>query len=497
MGAVAELRILTGCHAGARVAVAGGERLGSQDACDLILTDLGLSAGAAAWLQIASERWGVTSDPDTGSHWVAEQIWGTVAYLGQVAMTVSLPHVPWQSVPPGLGPAGGTPLLVEAPPVVAPEPEEDSPQALAAGAPQEEQASAPVAVDPRLPSAAPRRWQPAWIIGAALAALLLSVFWSLLQRQGSAQPPAAAAFVAAPEAGPAQQQRLLRDIQLAIARVDPALRLRVEALPEGGARVSGWVADIAHLDRLADGLAEIRPVPALSVRTASDLIDDLVDAGGADAPALRFELLGEGRVRALGLVAATVQHQTLELAHQERELVETAYLHMNTIVVKVRQKVHKGELLGTVGNTGISTACHLHFSVYVNGKAVISALTTAGQVLRCTVTVTSEIGRVQMSKNAMLLQAVGASQKLTAQAAGTKNGTMTWISSNPGVATVSADGMVTAVGDGETMILAVTPEGRADACYVAVGAAAWRFRSEDELAETLTLTGQLPYSDGK
>ncbi len=117
------------------------------------------------------------------------------------------------------------------------------------------------------------------------------------------------------------------------------------------------------------------------------------------------------------------------------------------------------------------------------GKAVISALTTAGQVLRCTVTVTSEIGRVQMSKNAMLLQAVGASQKLTAQAAGAKNGTMTWISSNPGVATVSADGMVTAVGDGETMILAVTPEGRADACYVAVGAAAWRFRSEDELAE--------------
>lgn len=58
----------------------------------------------------------------------------------------------------------------------------------------------------------------------------------------------------------------------------------------------------------------------------------------------------------------------------------------------------------------------------------------------------------------MLLQAVGASQKLTAQAAGAKNGTMTWLSSNPGVATVSADGMVTAVGDGETMILAVTPE---------------------------------------
>lgn len=50
--------------------------------------------------------------------------------------------------------------------------------------------------------------------------------------------------------------------------------------------------------------------------------------------------------------------------------IETAYLHMDTIVVKVGQQVHKGELLGTVGNTGISTACHLHFSVYENGKGV-------------------------------------------------------------------------------------------------------------------------------
>ena len=50
--------------------------------------------------------------------------------------------------------------------------------------------------------------------------------------------------------------------------------------------------------------------------------------------------------------------------------LQTAYLHMDTIAVQVGQKVHKGELLGTVGNTGISTACHLHFSVYVNGKGV-------------------------------------------------------------------------------------------------------------------------------
>ena len=156
---------------------------------------------------------------------------------------------------------------------------------------------------------------------------------------------------------------------------------------------------------------------------------------------------------------------TLTITEQEPAPTKQLKLEQNKGgFTYVRQWVSSNPAVASVSTNGTVKA-------QGSGKAVISALTTAGQVLRCTVTVTSEIGRVQMSKNAMLLQAVGASQKLTAQAAGAKNGTMTWISSNPGVATVSADGMVTAVGDGETMILAVTPEGRADACYVAVGVA--------------------------
>ncbi|MCW5952264.1 MAG: M23 family metallopeptidase [Propionibacteriaceae bacterium] len=48
--------------------------------------------------------------------------------------------------------------------------------------------------------------------------------------------------------------------------------------------------------------------------------------------------------------------------------VETAYLHMSKIVVKDGQKVDKGDLIGNVGNTGLSTACHLHLSLYKNGE---------------------------------------------------------------------------------------------------------------------------------
>ncbi len=47
--------------------------------------------------------------------------------------------------------------------------------------------------------------------------------------------------------------------------------------------------------------------------------------------------------------------------------VETAYLHMSKVVVKAGQKVTKGDLIGNVGSTGLSTSCHLHLSLYKNG----------------------------------------------------------------------------------------------------------------------------------
>jgi murein DD-endopeptidase MepM/ murein hydrolase activator NlpD len=50
--------------------------------------------------------------------------------------------------------------------------------------------------------------------------------------------------------------------------------------------------------------------------------------------------------------------------------VMTIYLHMQSIFVKVRQKVRKGEPIGKVGSTGLSTAPHVHFQVYVHGVPV-------------------------------------------------------------------------------------------------------------------------------
>ncbi|MFV0452950.1 MAG: peptidoglycan DD-metalloendopeptidase family protein [Propioniciclava sp.] len=50
--------------------------------------------------------------------------------------------------------------------------------------------------------------------------------------------------------------------------------------------------------------------------------------------------------------------------------LQTGYLHAQGYTVRPGQRVHRGEQVGTVGSTGWSTGCHLHFSVKVNGSHV-------------------------------------------------------------------------------------------------------------------------------
>jgi murein DD-endopeptidase MepM/ murein hydrolase activator NlpD len=48
----------------------------------------------------------------------------------------------------------------------------------------------------------------------------------------------------------------------------------------------------------------------------------------------------------------------------------TGYAHMSRIAVKSGQKVNRGQVIGYVGSTGLSTGPHLHYELYRNGKAI-------------------------------------------------------------------------------------------------------------------------------
>lgn len=48
----------------------------------------------------------------------------------------------------------------------------------------------------------------------------------------------------------------------------------------------------------------------------------------------------------------------------------TRYAHMHDFAVRAGQTVKRGDLIGYVGNTGLSTAPHLHYEVLINGTQV-------------------------------------------------------------------------------------------------------------------------------
>ena len=181
----------------------------------------------------------------------------------------------------------------------------------------------------------------------------------------------------------------------------------------------------------------------------------------------------------------TLDPDSLHLTIESQNLHPSAKLNLTNNeqdFLYVYQWMSSDPAVATVDEDGTVTA-------QSTGKATITALVSNGQALRCSVTVASDIGKVTLNKNDLILRDAGEQETLTAAVAveTSRNVPITWISSNPGVATVDTNGVVTAIADGEAKITALSPEGKFDTCVVIVGMAADKYNTEEDLADELKL----------
>jgi murein DD-endopeptidase MepM/ murein hydrolase activator NlpD len=74
---------------------------------------------------------------------------------------------------------------------------------------------------------------------------------------------------------------------------------------------------------------------------------------------------GDGTVR--GVVRNRSYGLVVDITHLDGEYI-TRYAHLSAVTVHEGQGVRRGDVIGRVGSTGLSTGPHLHYEVFVRGR---------------------------------------------------------------------------------------------------------------------------------
>ena len=212
-----------------------------------------------------------------------------------------------------------------------------------------------------------------------------------------------------------------------------------------------------HLTHLAAALA----VTLLLGAAASPL---RAAAAAPELPAVVAELDAENAAEAAAESRLSQSYLDMTIEYNDPHPVRQLYLSSVEDGDMVYQWYSTNPAVATVDRNGLVTA-------QKPGKTTIVA-NTYTTTLRCDVTVVSNVGRVTLNKERLYLEGIGGTAALKATVAA-ENGSavpITWTSSNPAAATVDSFGLVTAVGDGEALITATTPDGHSACCSVYAGA---------------------------
>jgi len=104
--------------------------------------------------------------------------------------------------------------------------------------------------------------------------------------------------------------------------------------------------------------------PRVSPFTGRPALHDGLDVGAG--PNTPVQAPASGRVTAVGFNEKLGNIVRLDHGYG----IQTLYGHMAKYLVKNGQRVKRGDVIGLVGSTGLSTGPHLHYTIKVRGRAV-------------------------------------------------------------------------------------------------------------------------------
>lgn len=346
-----QLRILTGAHEGACVAVSmevtQGIHLANHGDGDIWLTDADLFDTGNAWLYADAQNWLLLPEPQSvteapsgmgdplqgkGSLPLGQAMW-----LGEVCVLVCDAQEPWQDParwPRHDGRQVEAASVEEADALHQPSGElgtdavhkHDRDAGVAVLEPAEAAERLGDAIEGQLHNmpaehhhtqarASTRMWR-SWAALAACAVFMGfgagAVWWVQ-----SMEHPAALMASTAPISEEMQQQQM-QEARMVIAMVDPGLRLQIDPLPQGGVRISGWLADQNKLDQLVQALASLRPLPQVALRTMADLNDVVQEVGHSHGMYLSLRPQSQSGVKVSGVLWAEDKRQAVLSDVQQR-----------------------------------------------------------------------------------------------------------------------------------------------------------------------------------
>ncbi|MHB1008677.1 MAG: peptidoglycan DD-metalloendopeptidase family protein [Propionibacteriaceae bacterium] len=97
-------------------------------------------------------------------------------------------------------------------------------------------------------------------------------------------------------------------------------------------------------------------------------LHDGTDIGAACGTPIRAA--ASGTVAALSFTGAYGNRVVIDHGVASPGRLTTAYAHAGGVVVSVGDRVAAGQVIGTVGRTGLTTGCHVHVQVWAGGRLV-------------------------------------------------------------------------------------------------------------------------------